>query len=854
MGAAVTNTRDSIRNALAHVPAHDHAMWVRMGMAVKSELGEDGFDLWDEWSQRDDSYSTSAARSTWHSFKAGGKVTIATLFHEAKRHGYRGNGHARAPVPTQAEREERERQERQAEAREVEKRAAAAKVAADVFKVALPARADHPYLVRKHVPPVVTLRELPASELARLVGYAVKSGDESLAGRVLIAAIRDGDVISSLEFIDEAGSKSALAGGAKSGGYWSAQRMPEGDGEGLTLHLCEGVATTITAHVAADAPAFAALSCHNLPKAARALRARYPRAAIIVCGELGHTARYAHEAAQAVAGTVAFPAFADAGPHDGADLNDLAEAEGMDAVKRALASARTPEVSEPQPDAPSAPAGDSGGVAWPELHPLMREGDDEPYPLAALPDGIREAVGEVVAFVQCPPALAACSALSALSIVGQGMANVRRAPSLEGPTSLYVMAVAESGERKTACDSHFLTPIRDWTAEQAKAWEPELKRYQAKHGAWQATCDGIKARIRELSKGGKPTVAAEQELVDAEAECPLPLRVPRLLYGDTTPEALGVNLAKGWPCGGIMSSEAGVVFGGHGMGSESVMRQLSLLNSLWDGASIPVDRKTAGSFALRGHERLTMGLAAQHETVRQFMEGTKGLARGNGFAARFLIAAPKSTQGYRPFRYAESWAARDAFTGRLRAMLAALPTPDDDGRLSLPMLELEPDAAAIWQAFYNEVEAQLRPSGELATVRDVASKAPDNVARVAAQFHLYAHGASGRVSGETMRSACVIVTWHLFQARAFLNDVAEPRERANARRVEAWLWDCCRRESVDVVERRRLQNAGPIRNGTTLDAALAELEALGRVRQENPGKRRLVRVRAEVLEAAHGPS
>ena len=110
MGAAVTNTRDSIRNALAHVPAHDHAMWVRMGMAVKSELGEDGFDLWDEWSQRDDSYSTSAARSTWHSFKAGGKVTIATLFHEAKRHGYRGNGHARAPVPTQAEREERGRE------------------------------------------------------------------------------------------------------------------------------------------------------------------------------------------------------------------------------------------------------------------------------------------------------------------------------------------------------------------------------------------------------------------------------------------------------------------------------------------------------------------------------------------------------------------------------------------------------------------------------------------------------------------------------------------------------------------------------------------------------------------------
>ena len=103
---------------------------------------------------------------------------------------------------------------------------------------------------------------------------------------------------------------------------------------------------------------------------------------------------------------------------------------------------------------------------------------------------------------------------------------------------------------------------------------------------------------------------------------------------DATPEALGWSLANGWPSAGVMSSEAGIVFGGHGMSPDSVMRNLSLMNVLWDGATHRVERRSAEPYTLAG-VRLTMGLAAQPETVRQFMEGAKGLARGNGFAARF---------------------------------------------------------------------------------------------------------------------------------------------------------------------------------------------------------------------------
>jgi len=36
--------------------------------------------------------------------------------------------------------------------------------------------------------------------------------------------------------------------------------------------------------------------------------------------------------------------------------------------------------------------------------------------------------------------------------VGQGLVNVRRAGGLEGPASLYFVALADSGERKTSVD------------------------------------------------------------------------------------------------------------------------------------------------------------------------------------------------------------------------------------------------------------------------------------------------------------------------------------------------------------------------------------------------------------------
>lgn len=93
--------------ALSFVPPHDRETWVRMGMAMKAEFLEDGFDPWDSWSQGADSYNAQAARSVWRSIGAVGKIGIGTLFHEAAANGWRDNGEHRGPLTAQEEAERR---------------------------------------------------------------------------------------------------------------------------------------------------------------------------------------------------------------------------------------------------------------------------------------------------------------------------------------------------------------------------------------------------------------------------------------------------------------------------------------------------------------------------------------------------------------------------------------------------------------------------------------------------------------------------------------------------------------------------------------------------------------------------
>jgi putative DNA primase/helicase len=182
-----------------------------------------------------------------------------------------------------------------------------------LVEAAQPARADHPYAARKQIVLPPSVREMDAAAVAQIIGYPPRADEELLAGRLLLVPIIVGESLSTVEMIDESGRKSALAGGRKGGGYWTAAPLPDCDWTGdLTLLVGEGVATVISASMACpDAIGVAALSCGNLLAVGRMLRERYPQAKIVFLADLGIGERKCAEAARAVGGLVATPTFGD---------------------------------------------------------------------------------------------------------------------------------------------------------------------------------------------------------------------------------------------------------------------------------------------------------------------------------------------------------------------------------------------------------------------------------------------------------------------------------------------------------------------------------------------------------------
>ncbi len=493
---------------------------------------------------------------------------------------------------------------------------------------------------------------------------------------------------------------------------------------------------------------------------------------------------------------------------------------------------------EPPPD-----DDDGEGGQWPELdpQPLAAKVEPEPYPLDALPYAIRAAVEEVAGFVKAPVPLVASSALAALSLAIQAHADVKRADKLYGPVGLFLLTIADSGERKSTCDGFFTRAIRDYEEGQAEAAKPALKDYKAEIEAWEAKRGGVKEKIRQLAKDGKPTADMESALHDLEYHKPEPPMIPRLLYTDATPEALAYGLAKQWPSGGVVSAEAGIVFGSHGMGKDSVMRNLGLLNQLWDGTSLTIDRRSTESFTVRG-ARLTVALQVQEPTLREFFDRSGTLARGSGFLARFLVAWPESTQGQRPFTDPPAnWPHLAAFHRRITEILDQPAPIDEEGAPTPPMLSLAPDAKAAWVEYHDAIESELASGGELYDVRDVASKSADNAARLAALFQIF-EGAGGAIGLEAFEGASRIAAWHLNEARRFFGELALPPELADAARLDSWLIERCKRERTHLVPTREAQRLGPIRDKEKMTTALRELEELDRVRVVQEGRRKTIEV------------
>jgi len=535
----------------------------------------------------------------------------------------------------------------------------------------------------------------------------------------------------------------------------------------------------------------------------------------------------------------------------------------MNATAAALAAAKLP----PEPTAPDGLPDERSGRSsvaaavtaaqpadpWPEAQPLRRIVERIDYPLAALPPYVHDAVAEVQAYVQSPVAMLATSALSAMSLAAQGQIDVARDDTLSGPVSLFTLTIAESGERKTSGEGYFTKPIEQHEEEQRRKLAGPVRDYRAALASHKARCEGVLAQIRTLAKAGKPTEAKEKEHQELVANEPIRPRVPSILLTDATPEGLLHSLANEWPSAGIVSDEGGAVFGSHGMNKDTIMRNLSALNTLWGGGAQRVTRRTSESYVVKG-ARLSVAIQVQGPTLQEFLDKNGALARGSGFLARFLIADPESTQGTRLYRTAQGdWAALGRFHDRMARVLATELPITERGALEPATMQLSGEGKDEWIAFHDEIERQLGAGGDLVSVRDAASKAADNAVRIAALFAYFERALpSDPISAEHMRQAGQIAAWHLHEAQRFLGELSVSEDEQRIVGLNDWLVEHCTRKGITELTRREVQQLGPnpTRDGDRLAHALEGLVELGRVRLRREGQKVIVMVNPALLGEA----
>ena len=323
---------DLIRVAISYIPPHDRDLWVRMAMAVKVDLGEDGFSIWDTWSQGSDSYVAKDALAVWKSCKANGAVSGRSLFHEAKQHGWIDDEKTpRAARKARAANGEAPKDD--------DAQAKAAQKADFKWQRAKPVPSDHAYLLEKQIQPH---------------GVRAHRGD-------LFVPMYHGPKLCSLQIIkaneagaDEKFSKKFLPGGRASGCSYLIGEP------GVVLCVAEGFSTGASIREATGYAVTVAFSAGNLFSVAKTMRRQFPDLKIVLCADDDHRTdgnpglTKATEAARAIGGLLAIPNFGVNRPDVATDFNDMAAQCGKDAVEAVIREAKAPG-EQPQKEAQPPP-------------------------------------------------------------------------------------------------------------------------------------------------------------------------------------------------------------------------------------------------------------------------------------------------------------------------------------------------------------------------------------------------------------------------------------------------------------------------------------------------------------------
>ena len=446
--------------------------------------------------------------------------------------------------------------------------------------------------------------------------------------------------------------------------------------------------------------------------------------------------------------------------------------------------------------------------------------DDSRTAMASLPL-LSAAINEAERNIQAPRGLLINAAFTAISIALQGLIDVNKPTSQKVPVSLMLLAIANSGERKSTIENVFLKSIKEFQSKQAIAFSEKLLDWSAEHDAWTIRRKAVLRNIEKQTSRGLSTTEAEAALAKLNREFPVKPKEFKILYEDSTSEALFYGMYKNLSTAGLVSSEGGGVLSGR------AFNDLPKQNSIWSGDSITIDRKESDSFQLVGG-RLTVSMMVQDSAFTEYMDSKGYQSRGSGLLARFLICRPKSTQGTRFINgTTQSWECLTKFNARLEYLLTRNLEAISDERKEKKSVSFDAEASRYWIGIANEIESKICKKELLDGLGDHGSKLADIICRLAALFHSF-EGFPGDVSISTLQAAEGVAKWYSDNFIKLFRRVS--KENVEVRELNDWL-DTLRMAGKRVVKKNYLRQYGPVkfRRKNVLDGLLNHLTSTGAV-------------------------
>ena len=407
-------------------------------------------------------------------------------------------------------------------------------------------------------------------------------------------------------------------------------------------------------------------------------------------------------------------------------------------------------------------------------------------------------VHAVAEATQTDPAMAATSALSALSGCTGGHAEIEIRAGWREPLNLYTATIAVPGERKSSVQRTMVRPLI--TAERqliaaiaAERQEAQTRKDVATRNAEIQRNIAAKADPDEQAKALADAIGA---VVLAES-ITVPA-VPRLIVDDITPEKVAELLAEQGGRLALITAEGGVfdIIAGR----YSRKPNLDVWLKAHSGDEVRVDRKS-GTAQYIPRPALTLGLMIQPAVLDAIAAHRE--FRGRGLLARFLYSWPQSKVGYRKIATDPvTEAIRAAYETTVEDLLSGMVKWNGDPAV----LTLNAKAHEAMVVIETAIEPTLAGEGELAALADWGAKYAGAVARIAGILHLATHGEAGTrevVDDCTILNAYRIGTYFKASAVNAFTEMGVDDGTADA----VYLLDRIRSLDVDELSERDLLRA-----------------------------------------------